>query len=159
MNATQYPHADTQRRTSPAIREAGPADAEALAGLATQLGYPSTIEALVARLQQVRSDGAAAVFVAVDASGSVVGWTHVVRRTSLEDEPFAELAGLIVADGARGAGIGAGLLHAAEAWARGCGIAKLRVCSNVVRARAHGFYRREGYVERKRQVVFEKPLA
>jgi hypothetical protein len=32
------------------------------------------------------------------------------------------------------------------------------VRSNVVRERAHRFYLREGYVERKRQVVFDKTL-
>jgi hypothetical protein len=32
------------------------------------------------------------------------------------------------------------------------------VRSNVIRERAHRFYLREAYAERKRQVVFEKPL-
>jgi GNAT superfamily N-acetyltransferase len=88
----------------------------------------------------------------------VVGWTHVVPRLHLEEVPFCELAGLVVADGARGAGIGRSLLQAAERWAREHGHTRFRVRSNVVRERAHGFYRREGYAERKRQVVFEKDL-
>jgi hypothetical protein len=34
----------------------------------------------------------------------------------------------------------------------------MRVNSNVVRERAHRFYLREGYTERKRQAVFFKQL-
>jgi GNAT superfamily N-acetyltransferase len=76
----------------------------------------------------------------------------------IEEVPFAELAGLVVGDSARSRGIGALLLRAAEDWARNRGFARLRVRSNVVRERAHRFYLREGYIERKRQVVFDKTL-
>jgi len=140
------------------IRPARSGDAARLAELATQLGYPSDEAALQSRLRQVQAEADAQVFVAVDRGERVLGWTHVAGRTSLEDAPCAELAGLIVADGARGAGVGARLLRAAEAWAREHGYAKLRVRSNVVREHAHRFYRREGYAERKRQVVFDKAL-
>jgi len=66
--------------------------------------------------------------------------------------------GTTVLDAARSLGVGARLLAAAEAWSRDAGFARMRVRSNVVRERAHRFYVREGYVERKRQVVFEKDL-
>jgi len=140
------------------IRPACSDDAAALAELSTQLGYPAAADTLNQRLARVRDQGAGEVFVAADAQGRVLGWTHVVPRLHLEESPFAELAGLVVADGARGAGVGAALLSAAEQWARGHGFAQFRVRSNVVRERAHRFYMREGYVERKRQVVFDKPL-
>jgi hypothetical protein len=48
------------------------------------------------------------------------------------------------------------LLAAAEAWAREQGFASMRVRSNVLRERAHRFYLREGYLEKKRQAVFLK---
>ena len=140
------------------IRPARSDDAAALADLSTQLGYPALADTLSQRLARVREDGAGEVFVAADMHGRVLGWTHVVPRLHLEEAPFAELAGLVVGDGARGAGIGAALLSAAEHWARQHGFAHFRVRSNVVRERAHRFYLREGYVERKRQVVFEKTL-
>ena len=63
-----------------------------------------------------------------------------------------------MADGSRGVGVGAQLLHAAEQWAAKNGFGRMRVRSNVVRERAHRFYLREGYRERKRQVVFDKDL-
>ena len=98
------------------------------------------------------------VFVAVDADGNVVGWTHVAARMNLEEEPFTELAGLIVGAAARSHGVGKALLRAAEEWARAHGFARLRVRSNVLRERAHRFYVREGYFEKKRQLVFDKLL-
>jgi GNAT superfamily N-acetyltransferase len=141
-----------------AIRPARSDDAAALAELSTQLGYPAAADTLSQRLTRVRGEGVGEVLVAADAHGRVLGWTHVVPRLHLEESPFAELAGLVVGEGARGAGVGAALLSAAEQWAREHGFAQFRVRSNVVRERAHRFYLREGYVERKRQVVFEKTL-
>jgi len=141
------------------IRPARSEDAAALAQLSTQLGYPVDAPAIGARHAQVRAADAGEVFVASDAEGNVIGWTHVVPRLHLEEIPFAELAGLVVLDHARGCGVGAKLLHAAEAWAKQHGFIRFRVRSNVVRERAHRFYLREGYAERKRQVVFEKDLA
>jgi GNAT superfamily N-acetyltransferase len=139
------------------IRVARADDAGALADLSSQLGYPTDSVAILKRLLRVqgsKNDGT--VFVAVDASGSIVGWTHVAVRLNLEEEPFAELAGLVVDATARGSGVGKALLGAAEEWARTSGLVRLRVRSNVLRDRAHRFYVREGYVERKRQVVFDK---
>jgi len=110
------------------------------------------------RLARVRDAHVGEVFVAVDEQAVVIGWTHVVPRLQLEEVPFAELAGLVVADGARGSGAGAKLLRVAEGWALQQGFELMRVRSNVIRERAHRFYLREAYAERKRQVVFEKPL-
>lgn len=123
-----------------------------------QLGYPVDAEDMRERLARVRDARAGDVFVAIDANERVLGWTHVVPRLQLEEAPFAELAGLVVDAGARGRGAGALLLHAAEGWARTHGFTQLRVRSNVVRERAHRFHLREGYAERKRQVVFVKAL-
>ena len=148
----------SQATAQVSIRPAVNADAAALAELSTQLGYPLDEATMRARLAQVREHRVGEVFIAADACDRVLGWTHVVPRLHLEEAPFAELAGLIVADGARGNGVGAALLLAAEAWAREHGHVRLRVRSNVVRERAHRFYVREGYVERKRQAVFDKTL-
>jgi GNAT superfamily N-acetyltransferase len=73
-------------------------------------------------------------------------------------EPFVELAALVVDERARGSGAGAMLLAAVEARAREQGFTSVRVRSNVLRERAHRFYVREGYIEKKRQAVFLKRL-
>jgi len=140
------------------IRPARSEDAAVLAELSSQLGYPVDAPTIGARHAQLCAADVGEVFVATDAQGNAIGWTHVVPRLHLEEIPFAELAGLVVADHARGCGVGAMLLHAAETWAKQHGFIRLRVRSNVVRERAHRFYLREGYVERKRQVVFDKDL-
>jgi GNAT superfamily N-acetyltransferase len=63
---------------------------------------------------------------------------------------------LVVSETARGQRVGSALLAAAEAWAREQGFASMRVRSNIMRERAHRFYLREGYTEKKRQAVFLK---
>ena len=138
------------------IRSAVADDADALASLSTQLGYPSTPEQLRERLRRVREKNVGEVFVAVDATSHVVGWAHAAPRFGLEDEPTVELAGLVVDESARGLGIGALLLRAVEEWACANGIGAVRVHSNTIRERAHRFYRREGYGDVKRQFLFKK---
>jgi len=139
------------------VREATEDDAGALASLSTQLGYPADATTMRDRLHRVQSQRIGCVFVAVR-DDTVLGWTHVIEHFHLEDPPFAEIAGLIVDEHARGARVGASLLRAAESWARDRGHDRMRVRSNVIRERAHRFYDREGYAQLKRQVVFEKNL-
>jgi GNAT superfamily N-acetyltransferase len=158
MTAAVDRHAMSGTATAISIRPARDDDVAALAQLSRQLGYPTDAATMSQRLARVRDAHVGEVFVAVDEQAVVIGWTHVVPRLHLEEVPFAELAGLVVADGARGSGAGAKLLHAAERWAVQQGFELMRVRSNVVRERAHRFYLREGYAERKRQVVFEKPI-
>jgi GNAT superfamily N-acetyltransferase len=140
------------------IRAARLDDADAIAELSTQLGYPTAAPVMHERLARVRDARAGEVFVAVDAQQRVLGWTHASPCLVLERDPCVELAGLIVDASARGGGIGALLLEAAESWSRAHGFGALRVHSNVVRERAHRFYLQRGYVSSKEQAVFEKAL-
>ena len=140
------------------IRVATRADAEELAKLSGQLGYPADASTIVQRLDGVTSHHAGVVLVAVDERTVPCGFAHVEPRRPLIAEPFAELAALVVSETARGQHVGSALLAAAEAWAREQGFANMRVRSNVIRERAHRFYLREGYVEKKRQAVFLKQL-
>lgn len=139
------------------IRAAAPADAGSLARLSGELGYPADAETIARRLQDVVKNRAGAVMVA-EVDGQVAGWAHVLPQRRLEHDANAELAGLVVDESARGAGIGRALLRAAEAWAGEHGYPELVVRSNVIRERAHRFYLREGYAEKKRQVVFVKKM-
>ncbi|MES2402985.1 MAG: GNAT family N-acetyltransferase [Pseudomonadota bacterium] len=140
------------------IRVAMPADAEELAKLSGQLGYPADAATVLRRLDGVTSHQAGVVLVAVDPQGGPAGFAHIEPRRPLIAEPFAELAALVVSETARGQHVGSALLAAAEGWAREQGFAHMRVRSNVIRERAHRFYLREGYVEKKRQAVFLKQL-
>jgi GNAT superfamily N-acetyltransferase len=143
------------------VRVAEEGDVEALASLSAQLGYPIAVGEMRERWARVHAARFGEIFVAVimDGAQAVVGWTHVVPRLQLEDAAHAELAGLVVDERMRGAGVGKALLAAAEDWARIQGFAFMRVRSNVVRERAHRFYEREGYARVKAQAMFRKALA
>lgn len=133
-------------------------DAPELARLSTQLGYPMTPDQAVARLAELNGHGDHLLLVA-RSGGRAAGWLQVSRTRIFETPDSAEIAGLVVDEAQRGHGIGPRLLRAAEEWARRAGCRALRVRSNVIRERAHAFYRREGYRDVKQQCVLEKPLS
>ena len=147
-------------RTSIRIRKARRGDAERIALLSGELGYPATAAQIVTRLRQLKPASKHAVFVAEspDAATGLVGWLHVSVSHLLESDIRAEVNGLIVAEGQRSAGAGAKLLEAAEEWARKRGCAGMNVRSNVIRERAHRFYERQGYEHYKTQKAFRKAL-
>lgn len=140
------------------IRPARADDAEALAELTTQLGYPTDAATLSHRLRAVLDRGDDAVLVAVDDANRPVGWVHVGRLAVLETDERAVIHGLVVDEERRSAGIGVELLTAAEDWAREDHIGTMLVRSRSTRGRAHRFYLERGYAEVKRSHVFEKPL-
>lgn len=136
------------------VRAAMREDAEALASLAGELGCPSTAEQMLVRFDALPQSEA--VLVALDPD--VIAWVQVGVTCSLESGAFAEIRGLVVQEQQRSRGIGALLVDAAEKWARGRGLSRMRVRSNVLRERTHRFYERLGYTVKKSQKAFEKPL-
>jgi len=146
-------------RTGTRIRKARRSDAERIAQLSGELGYPATAAQIATRLRQLKPASKHAVFVAEspEAAG-LVGWLHVSVSHLLESDIRAEVNGLIVAEGQRSAGAGAKLLEAAEQWARRHGCRGMNVRSNVIRERAHKFYERHGYEHYKTQKAFRKAL-
>src|SRR5690242_5210686 len=107
-------------------------DADPVARLSGQLGYPASAADVARRFADIGRQPDAAVFVADDErTGGVVGWVHVYRVPLLETDDHAEIGGLVVAEGLRGRGIGRALMRAAEAWAGDRGCAAMRVRSQV----------------------------
>jgi len=147
-------------RTSIRIRRARRGDAERIAQLSGELGYPAAAAQVATRLRQLTPASKHAVFVAEssDAAMGLIGWVHVGVSHLLESDIRAEVNGLIVAEGQRSAGAGAKLLEAAEEWARRRGCRGMNVRSNVIRERAHRFYERQGYEHYKTQKAFRKAL-
>jgi len=142
------------------IRRARRSDAERIAQLSGELGYPATAAQIATRLRQLTPVSKHAVFIAEspDAGTGLIGWVHVSVAHLLESDIRAEVNGLVVAEGQRCAGAGAKLLEAAEEWARRRGCRAMNVRSNVIRERAHGFYERNGYEHYKTQNAFRKTL-
>jgi GNAT superfamily N-acetyltransferase len=139
------------------IRPIQPEDADAAARLSTQLGYPADAQTLLGRIQRLAGEENHAVLV-YSVNGEVVGWIDLTIEEHLQSEPAALIGGLVVAEPARGGGIGRQLCKAAEDWARARGVRRLRVRSNAIRERAHAFYLSDGYARVKTSAVFEKAL-
>jgi N-acetylglutamate synthase-like GNAT family acetyltransferase len=139
------------------IRRAKSSDAPRLAVLAAELGYPTTTSEMKIRLRRVSPKTDNIVLVA-EAGGEVIGWLHLSVCDFLESPSFAEINGLIIAEGHRSAGAGAKLLQAGEVWARKKRCANMHARSNVIRERAHAFYQRQGFEHYKTSKVFRKPL-
>jgi GNAT superfamily N-acetyltransferase len=140
------------------IRRAKNVDAQQIAVLSGQLGYPATAAQMLKRWRGIKPISQHAVFVAESGKDGVIGWVHVSRQPLLEAEIRAEVNGLVVAEGQRSLGAGARLLAAAEDWARKHGCKGMSVRSNVIRERAHQFYERNGYEHYKTQKSFRKAL-
>jgi GNAT superfamily N-acetyltransferase len=152
------PAASTQQPRTIKIRRARRKDAERIAELSGQLGYPATTAQIRTRLSSLRPLGKHAVYVADLPGAGVIGWLHVSVSNLLENDLRAEVNGLVIADTNRSLGAGARLLSAAEEWARRQGCKAMNVRSNVARERAHNFYLRAGYEHYKTQKAFRKPL-
>jgi GNAT superfamily N-acetyltransferase len=139
-----------------AVRPAAAADAERLADLSGQLGYPTTPGDVARRLARLQEAGGHDVAVAVLDDGTLAGWIHLYLHEGLLDERLAEVGGLVVDAACRNRRIGQRLMEHAEEWARARGCRGLSVHSNVIRHDAHRFYERLGFTAVKSQLALVK---
>jgi N-acetylglutamate synthase-like GNAT family acetyltransferase len=138
------------------IRDARAEDAEALAELIGQLGYPTTAEAVARRVAQLQASDADRVVVA-ELDGEIVGLASLHVSLSVEyDEPAAKLSAIVVDESHRRRRIGEALVAAMEAEARERGCCLIFLTTASRRADAHDFYRRLGFEETGFR--FAKPL-
>jgi GNAT superfamily N-acetyltransferase len=142
------------------IRAARSTDAAEIARLATLLGYPSAVQAIVERLGSLQrsADHWIAVACPLRAAPALSGWMHVARRATLESGEFAELLGLVVDGSVRRGGVGRALVAEAERWSRLQRLARLTVRSNATRTESHEFYPALGFARVKTQQVYSKLL-
>jgi GNAT superfamily N-acetyltransferase len=129
------------------LRKATLADADRIADLLTQLGYPGTKEFIREKIAQLSSYPDDELVVAVE-GGYVVGFVslHFIPQIALPGA-FARISYLCVDENSRSKGIG-GLLESyceRAATVRGCDRIELHCHSR--RERAHRFYYRQGYQE------------
>jgi GNAT superfamily N-acetyltransferase len=125
------------------IRDAQAADAEPIAGLLAQLGYPTQVSAVRPRLENLAIVGDRVVVAELD--GDAVGLAHLQVTPAIEHErPVAKIAALVVDAEHRGRGIGRALVEELEAEARqrGCGL--LFLTTSERRDDAHAFYEQLG---------------
>ncbi len=134
------------------------ADAEAVASLSGQLGYPVSDAQARDRFLRIAATVGNALFVAENARQIVVGWVHVHVMDRLEVERYADIGGIVVDAAYRGGGIGRALMHSAEKWAADAGYDRLKLSSGALRIEAHAFYERIGYSNIRTSFRFEKLL-
>ena len=135
------------------IRIAGPRDAQQIAALLSELGYPHDRDQASARLLAWAAEPQGEVLVAEvganEAGGPVAGVVAVHRVPCFERRgALARVVALSVDARHRRAGVGRRLMAAAERWAAAHGCATVEVTSLRSRDDAHAFYRALGYVDR-----------
>ncbi|HXD49177.1 MAG TPA: GNAT family N-acetyltransferase [Gemmatimonadaceae bacterium] len=124
----------------PTIREALASDAQALAELCAQLGYPTNADVIPARLARLDADPNVRTLVAT-MDGMVVGLATVhIRHTINHEPPLGQLTLLVVDERVRARGVGRALVAAAEAWVRERGCRRFVVTTALHRTDAHAFY-------------------
>jgi GNAT superfamily N-acetyltransferase len=135
------------------IRRAGEEDAEVVAGLLRELGYPSAAGEVRARLGETD-----AVLVACDGAGLVA--LHRIPRLA-EGGSLARITALVVAEAQRGRGVARALIAAAEDTARewGCDLLEVSSGRRDEREPAHALYRAAGFADTaERSVRYRKRL-
>lgn len=140
------------------IRQVKFEDAGGIAQLSGELGYPTSIEEIKQRIEQMVESAENVIFAAITPDDTVIGWIHVFSAMRLTSKPFAEIGGIVVAEDYRRQGIGKSLLANAEKWAIKKDLTKLRVRSRASRNDAHSFFIDLGSELSKNQEVFDKIL-
>jgi ribosomal protein S18 acetylase RimI-like enzyme len=125
------------------VREAKPDDAGAVAALIAALGFPAHEADVARRMAALRKAGEPPLVAVEEEVLGILAWhvTPVLHRPA----PVGRVTMMVVAERARGRGVGTALLEAAQARlaAKGCGL--VEVTSNIELGGAHAFYRRRGF--------------
>lgn len=127
------------------IRQAISTDCVALAGLMTELGYPTSTDEMAARMQIIADRVDHATFVA-DANGAIAGMIGLQISPSLyKNDPEAAIVALVVSSAFRGQGVAGLLVERGERWLFTSGAIRVSVKPSLHREDAHRLYKRLGY--------------
>ncbi|HET8672517.1 MAG TPA: GNAT family N-acetyltransferase, partial [Thermoleophilaceae bacterium] len=127
------------------IRDATQSDADGVAHLLADLGYPISTEVAAAHIERFVCDPASRIQVAEGGDGLIgLVATHIVPRLD-DDGLTCRITDIVVSGARRRAGVGSALLAAAEQEARRVGAPRLDLSSGEWRADAHAFYTRHGF--------------
>jgi GNAT superfamily N-acetyltransferase len=126
------------------FRLAQPTDAEAIATLFTDEGYPAGPSDVVSRLESF-SDDTSRVLVA-EHEGSILGFiaVHAIPRFE-HDDRILRIVALVVDAGARERGVGRALMGEAERVGRDLGAAFVEITAGHHRPEARHLYESLGY--------------
>lgn len=142
------------------IRRAAADDADAIARLLGQLGYPANSAEIPARLDRLRANNRAAVLLA-QCGDQVVGMATVhILSVINRSRDVAWLTALVVDESTRRSGVGRGLVRAVEEFARESGCERLSVTTYEQRTDAQEFYVSVGFERTGRRFgkALDRPL-
>ncbi len=130
--------------TAVLVRPATTDDAEAIAALFTDEGYPAGPSDIVERMSRFASEHSR-VLVA-EHEGTVLGFIAIHALPRFEhDDRIVRIMALVVDAGARERGVGRTLMHDAEAHARELGSAFIEITAGHHRPEARRLYESLGY--------------
>jgi N-acetylglutamate synthase-like GNAT family acetyltransferase len=134
----------------PIIRLANPEDVQPAFKLMSELGYPGlSLPRFAETYHAVLEHPTMHMLVAEDENGEIIGLASLTNRPQLRlTANLVTLDELVVADHARGRGVGKKLLKAAEANARKLGACRFELETNRAReSYRRGFYVKNGFTE------------
>ena len=127
------------------LRMAAIADADDVAQLLSELGYPCDIDEAAERIAAITDNDRQALVVA-RRDGAVVGLIALDFMYYLPlGTTTCRITAMVVTPEAQGRGVGRQLLREAERRARVGGAARIELTSGAQRTEAHAFYRACGY--------------
>lgn len=127
------------------LRSASLVDADDVATLLSELGYPCDVEDAARRIRAILDNDRQALVVA-RVGGAVSGLIALDFMYYLPlDTTTCRINALVVTSSARGQGLGRQLLREAERRARAGGAARLELTSGSQRSDAHAFYKACGF--------------
>ena len=135
------------------VREARYEDADAIAVLLTQLGYPQGEDFVIGKLVEFSARESAKVFVA-ELDAKVVGFLSFDCEPLFHREGnIGSIMAMCVLEEHRGEGIGKRLIASAEEEAKLQGCVRIAVASGMQRLDTHKFYLSQGYEEKTKRFV------
>jgi GNAT superfamily N-acetyltransferase len=131
-------------RATMTFREATATDADRIASLFTDEGFPVGASGVAARLERFAAPGSHVIV--ADVEGEVLGFIalHVVHRFE-GDEPFVRIVALVVDPGVRERGVGRLLMDEAEELGRRARALFVEVTAGHHRTEARHLYESLGY--------------
>lgn len=142
---------DDKKEIKIIIRDAESDDAQAIAGLLGDLGYPATSEFVLAKVRTLGQRAYDRILVA-EKNGKVVGVLslHIMLLLHHKDN-LCRISALVVSLDYRRQYIGRRLMEMAEAYAKAHKCFRIEITSNEKRADAHAFYVSCGYAEQAKR--------
>ena len=148
------PSVDAKTSADIYIRQALENDADSIAGLLEELGYPGEISFARDHIRRSRGPHSHSDIQVVECNKAIVGFIAWYRMDVLP-YPYAwlRITALCVTASHRHKGLGHALEASAQRAAVRQGCEFIELTSDILRTTAHRFYERLGYVEKRRRYM------